>query len=625
MLTGASALLAFQRALDTTGHNIANVGTEGYSRQRVLLETRPGQDLGAGYLGNGVQVAGVARVHDRFIFDRMLESISAQSRLERFSTYAARLDGWLSNPDTGLAAPLQNYHDALQGLAADPTSGAARSTVLGAARTLTARFGSLQSQLDATATDINARLAQAAREVTDHASRIAQLNEQIARAIAVSGGQPPNDLLDAREQLLGALAQRIGITTATQDDGSVNVFAAGGQALVIGASARTMSTLPDPYDPGRLELAIGTASGTVRISSQASGGAIGGLLDFRREVLDPANAELGRLAVSLALTVNAQHAEGMDAYGALGGDFFAAPAVTVTQSGNAGSGTLAATFGDLAQLTADDYRMTYDGAAWSAVNAATGAAVPMSGTGAPGDPFVFGGLQVVTGGAPAAGDSFLLRPTAGAAGRITLAITDPSRIAAASPVRSSAVLTNAGTATIGAPAILDAGDPGLLVTASIVFTSASTYTVNGGPPQAYASGSPISANGWSVAISGAPAAGDSFTVRANAAGSSDNANARLLGALSTAAVLDGGTQSVSSAWGGLVARAGGAAQQAELQQGAQQAVHAQLRAEREAVSGVNLDEEAANLLRFQQAYQAAAQVLVTANTVFDTLLAAIRR
>jgi flagellar hook-associated protein 1 len=215
MLTGASALLAFQRALDTTGHNIANVGTEGYSRQRVLLETRPGEDLGAGYLGNGVQVAGVTRLHDRFIFDRMLESISAQSRLERFSTYSARLDGWLSNPETGLAAPLQDYYDALQGLAADPTSGAARSTVLGAARTLTARFAVLQSQLDATATDINARLAQAAREVTDYSSRIAQLNEQITRAIAVSGGQPPNDLLDAREQLLGALAQRIGITTTS--------------------------------------------------------------------------------------------------------------------------------------------------------------------------------------------------------------------------------------------------------------------------------------------------------------------------------------------------------------------------------------------------------------------------
>lgn len=542
---GASALLAFQRALDTTGHNIANAATDGYSRQRVQLASQPGQELGGMFFGAGVQLTGVERLQDRFVFDRMLESLSAQSRLERFSTYADRLDGWLSNADTGLARPLQGYFDALQGLAANPGSTAARNVVLGAARTLVARFDSLQAQRDALQDDVDTRLAQAARDASGDAARIAELNEQIARAQATSGGQAPNDLLDQREQLLGALAGRIGITTAAQDDGSVNVFTANGQALVVGFTAGRLTTLPDSYDQTRLQLAIDLGSGVVPISSQASGGEIGGLLDFRRELLDPAMGELGRIAATLAASVNAQHALGTDLYGAAGGAFFTAPQpVVAAASTNGVGGAVAASFGDVAQLTGHDYRLDYDGAAWTITDLVTGAAVVPSGTGAAGDPFRFDGLSVVVAGA-AAGDRFQLRPTASAAGQLDLAIADPARIAAAA----------AGAA----------------------------------------------------------------------AGSSDNANARLLGALSTAPLLDGGTASLNGAYASLVARAGGAAQQAGLQLTAQGAVHAQLAAERASVSGVNLDEEAANLIRFQQAYQAAAQVITAANAMFETLLAAVRR
>ena len=625
-LTGASALLAFQRALDTTSHNIANVATDGYSRERVLLETRPGQPLGNGYVGNGVQATGVERLQDRFIFDRMLESLAAQARLDRFSTYGARLDGLLSSADTGLAQPMQGYFDALQALSADPTSTAARDNVIASAQTLVARFHSLQSQLDATGADINSRLTQAAQDASDYAAQIAKLNDAIVRASVAGNGQAPNDLLDQREQLLGQLAQKIGITTTTQDDGSINVFAANGQALVIGGSSRKLSTLANPYDPQRLELAIDNGSGAVRISSQASGGEIGGLLDFRREALDPAQGQLGRIAASLALTVNAQNAQGMDAYGALGGDLFTTPQPGVQASSlNAGGATLTATYASTSQLNGSDVVMRYDGAAWSATDAVTGAPVSLSGSGTVADPFLVGGLSMVVGGSAAAGDSFLVRPTAGAAGQIGLATTDGGKIAAATPVRVSASLSNTGSATAGAPQVTDATDPNLLSTVSIVFTSATTYSVNGGPDQAYASGAAIGVNGWQLAITGTPATGDTFTVTPNGAGSSDNGNARLLGALSTAKVLDGGTTSFNGAYAGLVARTGGAARQADLQKTAQDAVQAQLTAERASVSGVNLDEEAANLVRYQQAYQAAAQVIAAAQTVFDSLLAAVRR
>lgn len=621
---GSSALLAFQRALDTTGHNIANVGTDGYSRQRVLMETRPPQTSGAGSLGNGVQFTGVQRTTDSFVMERLLEAGSSGARLERFSTYAGRLDTLLSDTDSGLSQPLQSYFDALQALSADPTSSAARNTVIGAAKTLAARFQSLQTQLEAMDADVDARLSQAAQEVTSYSAQIAAINREIAQATAAGGGQPPNDLLDQRERLLGALAEQIGISTVAQDDGSVNVFAANGQALVLGFSSSRLTATADPYEPQRLALALDTGTGIVRIDASASGGEIGGLLDARRELIDPAMDELGRLAVSLASTVNAQHRAGMDATGALGADFFTVPAgIGQSASTNTGGASLSVGYGDLALLTGDRYRLAWDGAAWSATEIDNGASVAVTGAGTNASPLLVGGLSIVVGGAPAAGDSFRVQP--GDAGGLRVAIGSATQVAAATPVRGSAALANTGTASIAGLTVTDATDPALLNTASVVFTGAGTYTIDGGPPQAWTAGQPIAANGWSFTLGGVPAAGDSFTIRSNVAGSSDNGNARLLGALSTAKVLDGGTASLGGAYAGLVARTGSAAQQASLQQDAMAAITTQLTAERDAVSGVNLDEEAANLIRYQQAYQAAAQILVTADELFETLLAAVRR
>ena len=511
-LTGASALLAFQRALDTTGHNIANVATDGYSRQRVDLQSRPGQQFGNGFFGTGVQVDNVERLQNRFVFDRMLDGISTQSRLAQFSTYATRLDGLLSNASSGLAGPLQGYFDALQALSADPTSAPARNAVLGAARLLTSRFDSLQGQVDSTALDINARLTQAAREVTDYAAQVATLNKQIVQAQSAAGGKAPNDLLDQRDQLLSALSQRIGISTVAQDDGSVNVFTANGQSLVVGFTSSTMSTTADPYQPQRMDLAINNGSGLVRISGLASGGTIGGLLDYRREVLDPANGELGRLATALATAVNTQHAEGMDAYGQLGGNFFADLSATArAATTNTGGASLDVSYANLSQLTGDDVLMRFDGANWSATNVATGASVTLNGAGTIGFPFDFNGLSVVVNGAANAGDSFLVQPTAGNAGALSLVISDPARIATANPLRSAAALSNTGTGTITAPDVTDVTDPALLNPASIVFTSPLTYSVDGGPDQPYVEGSPITANGWTLSISGVPSIGDTLT------------------------------------------------------------------------------------------------------------------
>lgn len=619
--TGSTALLAFQRALSTVSHNIANVGTEGYSRQRVELSSRLGQGIGAQYVGGGVQIDDVTRMADNLIGARQLESGGEMGRLGQLSGYASRIDTLLSGASTGIASPWSNFFDAAQGVAAEPASLAARQEMLGRGQSLVQRLQSLDGQLDTLDREINANLKGSVAEANRLGGEIAKLNNELARS-----GHASNDLLDQRERLVGELGQLVGVTTLTQDDGALNVFTSGGQPLVLGSNAMQLTTVADPLRPERLTVALDTPAGPVNLGAGALSGSIGGALEFRHTVLDPAIADLGRLATGLAASFNAGHRAGMDFYGQMGGDFFTLPAPTLTaHAANTGGGNLSAQVTDIAALDGNNVLLRYDGAAWSAVRADTGVAMAMTGTGTVVDPFVVGGVSVTVGGAANAGDRFLLQPTAGAAGGIALALDDPNRIAAALPVRASADMANVGRAGIATLQVLDASDANLLTPAQIQFIDANNYSLDGGPAVAYAPGDAIAGNGWSLTLDGPPVAGDVFRVATNVAGSSDNGNARNLAVLDDALSLNGGTGSLNAALGQITVAVGSAARQAGYTLEGQQAIHNEITAQRDSVSGVNLDEEAANLLKFQQSYQAAAHVISTADTIFQSLLAAVRR
>ena len=540
--TGISALMGYRKALDTAGHNIANVGTDGYSRQRVEFVSRLGGPVGDGYIGSGVSTSTVKRITDAFVGARIVADTSAYRRAEAFEAVVGQLDTWLSSAETGLSSPLSGFFDSLNDLSADPASTANRQSVISDAQSLTTRFHSLSAQIDGLQSELNARVRQDVEDINAAARDIAALNERITLATGAAGGQPPNDLLDQRDQLIQQLAGKIGITTTEGDDGSISVFAGNGQGLVIGTRSQSLGVADDVYGSGKLDI---TFNG-VAVTSQIGSGSLGGLLDAQREVIDPARAKLGRLAIGLTETFNAQHRLGVDATGQAGGDFF----VPLTAAGlgartNTGSADIEIGFGDVSQIGDTEYELSFDGAAWSLRDAATGASVAMTGDGSPGDPFVVGGLTFTVSGAAAAGDRWSLQPTARAAADIAVALTDPARLAAA-------------------------------------------------------------------------AAG-------SAANSSDNTNARALLGLGTTRVLDGGRNTFASANTALVSGVGNQAQQAGVARGAQESLLAQSLAARDANSGVSLDEEAADLVRFQQAYQAAAQVIAVADTVFQTLLAATQR
>ena len=620
--TGTSALLAFQRALATTSHNVANINTPGYSRQKVDFATATPQNLGYGDIGNGTRITDVRRVADQLAISRLLDSSGELARLKQLSTLADRVDSLFSDTATNVSGVWSNFFDTVSGLSSNASGTADRQNLLDTAGTLASRFKQLNESLNSLNGEVNNGLIAGASEVNRLAAEIAQLNG----AIGSNANTAAPDLLDRRDQLVANLIGYTGGNAVIQDGGFMNVYTAGGQAVVVGTTASKVTTVTDPYQPERLQLAMETQGQKITLDPKSVGGQIGGLLEFRNTVLTPTQAELGKLAVGLASSFNDAHHQGVDLYGNMGADFFSYGSPRVTgNSANTGSASVSASFGDLSRLDGQNIVLKFDGGTWQATRADTGAAVPMTGTGSAADPLVLNGVELVMSGTPAQNDRFLLQPTAGVAGTLAVAITDTSRIAAAAPIKASTGLGNTGTGKVSGVAVTDAANANLRNPAAIVFTSATEYTVDGTGPFTYTAGQTISANGWSFVLDGAPKVGDSFNISPTPAGSSDNTNALLLAKVEDAKAFNAGTVTLNGALGGLTTLVGSAARAADYSLQAQQVITDQAQAARDSVSGVNLDEEAADMLRLQQAYQAASQLISTADTMFQTILGAVSR
>jgi flagellar hook-associated protein 1 FlgK len=622
--TGLSSLRALQRALDTTSHNIANVSTPGYTRQRVDFAARNPQQYGSNWIGNGVNATSVKRVYDQFLQDSVRTSSGTLGRLEAFATQAERVDNLLGDTSNGLSASLQAYTDAINEVSSTPSSISARQVLLAEGRALVERLKNYDARLREMSADVDTRLTVEAGEINTLAQGVARLNGEISVAINQSG-QPPNDLLDQRDQLIEQLSQKVGVTVVAEGSANLNVFIGTGQPLVLGTTSSQMTTVQDTLDPQRVRMALNSGSGTVDISSTISGGTLGGLLDWRSEMLDPTRNELGRITLAVASQVNGVHREGMDLTGNLGGDFFNVGGVGVTYPSTNSTATLAtATRTDLGAITTSDYVITKTATGYNVRNQETGMPVAFTWAGGASDPLQFDGLSVVVGPTVATNDQFVIRPTRDAIQGFGVAITDPGRIAAAAPLRTAALAANAGTGTISQAEVLTPGGS-TLDPVNIVFTSATTYSVNGGADQPFTAGGNIDVNGWRLQIGGAPATGDTFQVRSNAGAVGDNRNAFALADAMKAGSLEGGTVSVTAAVERMTGNLGLQTRAAQMSRDAEAVVLESDIAARDAVSGVNLDEEAANMMRYQQAYAASAQIIAVAGELFDSLLNAVRR
>jgi flagellar hook-associated protein 1 len=626
--TSVSGLLAFQQALNVTSNNISNSSTPGYSVEGIKLAEQPGVGTGAGFFGNGVQVQTVTRAYDEMLASQVRSSNASYSSFNTLATQAAQVDNMLSSSSTGLTATLQSFVNSLQSLSTQPASTAQRQVVINQAQSLTTELQSYQSQLETQGSDLESQIGTTVSQINTIATNIAALNGQIAAASG--GGQTPNQLMDQRDSLVDQLSQYVSVNAITQSNGEMDIYIGSGQPLVTSGSSQTLTATPDPNDASESDIGIAAGNGSVtNITSEINGGTLGGMLATRSQVLDPTENALGQLAVGLATVMNQQQASGMDLTGAQGQPMFAVGGPQVLPStANTGTATVAATITNLSALTTDNYKLTYSGTAWELQDTTSGQPVAMTGSGTSTDPFVADGVSMVVNGAPDANDNYVIKPTAGAVDGMSVLISSPAQIAAASLGASSAATANTGTGTISTPTITDP-TTWTSGTYTVSFTDATDYQVtdSGGnlvTSGTYTSGSPISFNGEQVSISGAPASGDTFTVGANTnANSGDNTNALAMASALGSSVLAGGTASLNDAANDLVSGMGVLTQQAQANATAQQSVNQAATDARSNLSGVSLDDEAAKMLQYQQAYQACAQMIQASQTIFNSLISAI--
>ena len=638
---GQSALAAAQIGLSTTGHNIANASTPGYSRQVVTQSAVAGQNLGYGFVGKGTEVSGVKRVYSEFLHNQVLAAQTSKGQLDSYYTQIQQIDNMLADPTAGLSPAMQDFFKGVQELSADPNSSASRQSMLSSAETLAARFQTLDGQINEIRQGVNDQIKSSTTVINVYAKQIAELNNSIQKVLTSTEGSPPNDLLDQRDQAIANLSKEVKVSVVKQD-GGYNVYIGNGQPLVVSTKTYNLTTALSPTDPTRIEVAVENNGGTTILAENAlSGGKLAGLFDFRAKTLDVTQNSLGRVATVLATTFNAQHSLGQDQTGALGGKFFNVGVPLVSPSNRNGLGGLAtASISNTGLLTTSDYQLKITAAAITAdplavppVAAAPAAyKIPRLSDGKvfQPSPVSVDGVDFAVSGTLTAGDEFLVRPTANGANAagFSVAIKDKAGIAAAAPIRSTASPGNAGSGKISA-GVVNAPPPpnsNLQQPITITFTSATTFDVSGtgtGLPAtgvAYTAGADISYNGWTVKISGAPAGGDGFSVGPNTSGVGDNRNALLLGGLQAANTTDGNTTSYQGAYSQLVNLVGNKTRELEVTSSAAQQLFSQAVAAQQAESGVNLDEEATNLLRYQQAYQAAGKVMKAASDMFDVLL-----
>lgn len=537
---GKSALAAAQAGLSTTGHNIANAATPGFNRQVVVQSAAPSQNFGFGFMGQGTDISTVKRIYSEFLGSQARTAQAMKSGLDSYYAQIKQIDNMLADPVSGLSPALQDFFSGIQEMSSTSSSIPARQAALSSAEALASRFQGLAGRLDELERGINSQITSSVSLINSYAEQIAQLNGAIGRAQGANG-QPPNDLLDQRDQLILDLNKEVRATVVKQDDGAYNIFIGNGQPLVVGGSAFSLTTIASPTDPERIEVAYQTANGSAAIGeSKLGGGKLGGLLDFRRQTLEPAQNALGRVAIGLASTFNAQHVAGFDLNGGSGTDFFiVAPPVVIANSGNDPGSTAAigATISDANALTTSDYRLAYNGASYTLTRLSDNTTFSPVTSGQSVD-----GVTISLSGTPAAGDSFLIRPTVNGASGFSVAITDPRLIAAA--------------ATPGAVG--------------------------------------------------------------------DNSNALRLGALQTANTLNGGTTTYQGAYSQIVSEIGNKTRELDVTSSAAGKLLSEVNLSLQSESGVNLDEEAANLLRYQQAYQAAGKVMQVAKEMFDVLISIFR-
>jgi flagellar hook-associated protein 1 len=623
-----SGLQAAYTALETTGNNIANANTPGYSRQIVDFTAQVETGLSGNYIGQGVAVQSITRAYNQLLTEQVDQAQAASNQADTHATMLNQVSNLFSSTTGSLGDQVNQFFSQVQTLTQQPSNVAVRQSVLASAQQMAAGFNDAYGQLQQMQQTANQQIAQEISSVNTTTAQIAKLNDQIALASA-SGGSP-NDLLDQRDQAIQTLNQSIGVTTMAQSDGSVNVFLANGQPLVVGDQVSQMAMGQDPTNPQNIMVGTKAANTIIPITATSTtGGDIGALMQFSLQDIPSVENQIGQLAVVVGSQFNQQSQLGQDLNGAAGTNFFTPMSPTVVASttnatsGGAPAETVSASFSDTTQLKASDYRLQVVSGQYLLTRLSDGQQTTLSSL-SPGNPATVDGITINVSGTPTNGDTFTIEPVRTGANDLAVAIGQPQQIAAASPVRSSLPSTNTGSLSVSSLSVVGpTRNANLTDSVNINFTSPTAYTITDSTTGAsssgtYTSGQPISYNGWSLTLLGAPATGDSVGIGANVSGTGDNTNALALAQLQNANLINGSP--LGTGYASVVAQVGTMTANAQADQQNQQAILQSAQNAQSSISGVNLDEEAAHLLQYQQQYQAAAQVITIASTLFNQIL-----
>ncbi|MDR9751959.1 flagellar hook-associated protein FlgK [Pseudomonas sp. SZMC_28357] len=677
---GMSGLSASQSSLMTTGNNIANADTAGYSRQQTVQGTKASNPYGNVFIGTGTTLADVRRVYNAYLDAQLQTTTSLNSDAAAYAGQVSPLDALLSDSGTGLNGALTKFFASVQNVNAKPGDDASRQLLLSDARALSDRFNSVSKQLNTQSTNINGNLTAMTDQVNKLAATVAQLNQRIAEVSGAGGS--PNELLDARNETIRQISTFTG-AQVIEHDGSLDIYLGSGQPLVVGNTANTISAVTDKNDPSRMSIMLNRASSSVNITSVISGGEIGGLLRYRSEVLDPAMNELGRVALVVADQMNSIQAQGIDKNGDFGATLFSSinSAAQVAQrsiatAGNVGTGNFEVNIKDSGKLTINDYKVTFTSATdYTVQRLPEGTAMGAFST-LTNPPPVIDGFSMKLSGTAAAGDTFKLTPTRNASASIKTEMTDAKKLAIAAPLSASIVPGATGTLTIPA-----SGQPTLTSNYDIYDSATTTLLQNGlktsmpvkmvfgapsadGTTQTYqvldakgvaigtgtikpgennkltvtvplkdATGAPIMDPGppavqrtatFDMTVAGQPGAGTAIDINIAQPGTLDNRNGTALAGLQTKQTVDTGSASkgisLSDAYGKLVEGVGAKAAQGKLDTAATGAILANAKGARDSLSGVDLDEETGNLVKYQQYYTASSQIIKAAQEIFSTLI-----
>lgn len=721
---GYSGTHVHQNALNTTGHNIANVDTPGYSRQQAIQQTTPAYGTGEGYFGTGAMTSTIRRISEVFLTQQVRNDTSMFKEAETVLDYAKQLDNLLADPSSSPGAVLNDFFAAMESLNDEPDSQPLRGLVLSEAGKLVERFNLVHDRYENTSENLNTQMATNVQDINRLSTAIAELNKEISRSNGRSGGLPPNDLLDMRDEKIRELSEYVSVKTTDVADGTVSVFVGDGFPLVINEDSFNIKAAPGRSDSDALDIYYSDPKeGDKMITDLITGGEMGGLLRFRSEVLNPAINELGRLAITISETFNDQHQLGMNLNNEIGGNFFRdvnerqlmESRVTAYQDNSSNSKLgLQIEIKDPEALTNKDYRLSAltggpnatfslrdsDGNRLRFTDTSTSPETNKSVVTL--DELRSGNLEVdgFSFSIPASaadtvytGDDFTISPTRNGASDIRREITDGDEIAIASPLRATEASYNKGSLEVistkvnqtfkssGIPASFAGDSPEL---PSVFFDQRdgsikaylpdndgdginevvdlpngvkvefdpdgnfatgdssmeykiiipnSSYTTPSAdyefPVQSYTLGSTQNVVpdswGFSMDFGGIPQVGDAVIVDFNTDGFGDNSNGAAMSDLQSKGVIDGGKVTYQDSYSHIAEFVGVQTAEAKVNAESGSAILEQSKALREGVSGVNLDEEAANLVKFQQAYNASAQLIAVSQQLFSSLINAVGR